>query len=79
VPRKNTIRSDERILDIVESLKSETTASVTALAAKLEMPKSTVHAHLSTLRDRGYVVQNANRQYRLSLRFLDIGMDIWEA
>lgn len=79
MPTKNTIRSDERMLDIVESLKYETTASVTALATKLGMPKSTVHAHLSTLRDRGYVVQNSNRQYRLSLRFLDIGMDIREA
>lgn len=78
MPTKNTIRSDERMLDIVEALKSETTASVTALAAKLGMPKSTVHAHLSTLKDRGYVVQNNNRKYRLSLRFLDIGMDIRE-
>jgi DNA-binding IclR family transcriptional regulator len=66
------------MLDTIEAFKSETMASVTALAAKLEMPKSTVHAHLSTLKDRGYLVQNDNRQYRLSLRFLDICMDIRE-
>lgn len=42
------------------------------------MPKSTVHVHLSTLRERGYVVQDDSQQYRLSLRFLDMGVMVRE-
>lgn len=75
----NTVRSDERMLDIIEALKEHTAAGVTELADTLEMPKSTVHVHLSTLKDRGYVVQNDDQEYRLSLRFLDTGMVVREA
>ena len=74
----NTVRSDERMLDIVEALKRQTAAGVTELADALDMPKSTVHVHLSTLRDRGYVIQDDAQKYRLSLRFLDIGMMVRE-
>lgn len=70
----NTVGSDERMLDIIQALKERTTAGVTELATALDMPKSTVHVHLSTLKQRGYVVQDDDQKYRLSLRFLDIGM-----
>ena len=66
------------MLDIIEALKEHTTAGVTELAEALDMPKSTVHVHLSTLRERGYVVQDDAHQYRLSLRFLDMGMMVRE-
>jgi DNA-binding IclR family transcriptional regulator len=78
MPTDGTIGSDERMLDIVEALKRQTTTSVTDLATEVEMPKSTVHAHLSTLKDRGYVVQSDDKRYRLSLQFLDIGMEVRE-
>jgi DNA-binding IclR family transcriptional regulator len=71
---QDTVRSDERLLDIVEALKRTPSAGVTELAATLEMPKSTVHAHLSTLQEAGYVVQDDSSEYRLGLRFLDVGM-----
>lgn len=74
----STVGSDERVLDIIEALKRQQTAGVTELAEAVGMPKSTVHVHLSTLKDRGYVVQNDNQQYRLSLQFLDIGMEVRE-
>lgn len=74
----STVGSDERVLDIIEALKRRTTAGVTELAEEVEMPKSTVHVHLSTLKDRGYVVQNDDRRYRLGLQFLDIGMEVRE-
>jgi DNA-binding IclR family transcriptional regulator len=73
-----TVGSDERVLDIIEALKQQTTAGVTELADAVGMPKSTVHVHLSTLKDRGYVVQTDDRRYRLSLQFLDIGMEVRE-
>lgn len=74
MPTRSTVASDERAFDILESLKRRQSAGVTELAEALDMPKSTVHAHLSTLCDRGYVVQNADDRYRLALRFLDLGM-----
>lgn len=77
--RNGNVRSDERMLDIIEALKRQTSAGVTELAETLDMPKSTVHVHLSTLRDRGYVVQDDSREYRLSLQFLDIGMAVRES
>jgi len=71
---RNTVASDERVLEIVQALKRRQTAGVTELADHLEMPKSTVHAHLATLREAGYVAQDDGDQYRLGLRFLDAGM-----
>lgn len=77
--RNDTVRSDERMLDIVEALKRQKTAGVTELAEAVDMPKSTVHVHLSTLKDRGYVVQDDTQKYRLSLQFLDAGMMVRES
>jgi DNA-binding IclR family transcriptional regulator len=74
MPTRSTVASDERAFDILESLKRRGSTGVTELAGALDMPKSTVHAHLSTLRDRGYVVQEDDDRYRLGLRFLDFGM-----
>lgn len=78
MPSKNTVGSDERVFDIVEALQQLTTAGVTELAEAVDMPKSTVHVHLSTLKDRGYVIQNETQQYQLSLKFLDVGMEVRE-
>ncbi len=74
--QNTTVDSDERMLNIIEALKERTSAGVTELADALEMPKSTVHVHLSTLKERGYVVQDESHEYRLSLRFLDMGTTI---
>ena len=74
--QNTTVGSDERMLNIIEALKERTSAGVTELADALEMPKSTVHVHLSTLKERGYVVQDESHEYQLSLRFLDMGTTI---
>jgi DNA-binding IclR family transcriptional regulator len=71
---QDTVRSDERLLAIVEALKGQDPVGVTDLAGALEMPKSTVHAHLSTLREAGYVARTEESEYRLGLAFLDVGM-----
>jgi len=69
------VDSDNRMLTIIEALKERTSAGVTELANAVEI-KSTVHVHLSTLKEQGYVVQDESHEYRLSLRFLDMGMTI---
>ncbi len=71
---RNTVDSDERVLDIVGALKRRKVAGVTELAEALDIPKSSVHAHLATLRERGYVAQDEADRYRLGLTFLDAGM-----
>jgi len=71
---RNTVDSDDRLLDIVAALKRERVAGVTDLAESLDLPKSSVHAHLATLRDRGYVDQDDGGRYRPGLRFLDVGV-----
>lgn len=58
--------------DIAEQLATDEMTGVTTLAEKLDMSKSTIHNHLQTLRELGYVVQEDD-EYRLGLRFLRLG------
>lgn len=58
--------------DIVELLSERGGATAETLERELELTNSTVHRHLVTLRDRGYVVREGNT-YRLGLRFLTLG------
>jgi len=69
---KNPVKTTERSLDIVETLREMDGARLTELADRLDLPNSTVHNHLSTLLERDYVLKDGN-VYRVSLRFLDLG------
>ncbi|WP_129116326.1 IclR family transcriptional regulator [Halegenticoccus tardaugens] len=64
-----TIRSVDRTLNILEKIGERNTVGVTELAEELNVSKSTIHNHLNTMTNRGYVV-NENDQYRLGLQFL---------
>jgi len=68
-----TIKSDESLFDIVEQLGDDSPMGVTELSDELGMSKGTVHAHLSTLKERGYVV-NEGGEYRLGLEHLRYGI-----
>ncbi|MFC5973510.1 IclR family transcriptional regulator [Halomarina salina] len=67
-----TIASVNKALDIMEGLWKLDGAGVTELAEYLDFSKSTVHIHLTTLEEKGYVV-STDRQYELGLRFLNYG------
>ena len=67
-----TIGALETSLRILEALKEHDSAGVTDLSRRLDIPKSTVYSHLSTLRENEYVV-NEDDEYRLGLKFLDFG------
>lgn len=69
---KNPVKTTQRSLDIVETLREMDGARLTELADRLDLPNSTVHNHLSTLMERDYVLKDGD-VYRVSLRFLDIG------
>lgn len=63
--------------DVVEVLLERGGAGVTEVADALDLPKSTVHGHLKTLAELGYVVNESGR-YRLSTRFLHVGNAVRE-
>jgi DNA-binding IclR family transcriptional regulator len=68
----NTIGSIETMFTIVESLRSMREARITLLARETGFSKGTVHKHLNTLAQYGFVVKDGDH-YKLGLRFLDYG------
>lgn len=69
---KYPVQTTEKTLTLVEELKERGQCGVTELADNLGMGKSAVHNHLMTLREHGYVVRD-NGEYRIALKFLEIG------
>lgn len=69
---KNMVATTGTVFGIIEALQSENGARVSELAEELDLAKSTIHRHLSTLKERGYVVKEGD-EYHPGLRFLDIG------
>lgn len=67
-----TIQSIETAFSIIEHLAEHDRAGVTEIADRLGVSKSTVHNHLSTLRDNEYVIHDGD-QYVLGYRFLTLG------
>lgn len=74
----NRVDAVVKTLDILEALWQAEGAGVTELNEQTGWAKSTVHAHLTTLRSKGYVVQEGD-EYRLSLRFLSFGEHVKHA
>lgn len=67
-----TLKSDLKLLDIIECLQERNGARVSEVADELSLSKSTVHAHLSTLAKRGYVAKDGD-EYKLGILFLNLG------
>ena len=70
-----TIQSDETLFDIIEFIHGGENVGVTEIADGLELSKSTVHGHLTSLRRRGYVVKTDDG-YRLGMEFLNHGKQV---
>lgn len=69
---KNTVRSSEKTLRILEAIHELGGVGVTELAKYLDMSKATVHHHLSTLEQNEYVV-NDGSTYRTGLKLFEMG------
>jgi DNA-binding IclR family transcriptional regulator len=67
-----TLQTTATSLRVVETLRELDGARVTELAEAMDLAPSTVHAHLTTLADNGYVVKSGD-VYHLSLQFLGLG------
>lgn len=70
---KHGIKSATRTFDIIGHISELGPVSVTALAKKMDLPKSTVHGYLVSMEEAGYLVKH-DQQYDLSLRFLEHGI-----
>lgn len=66
------IKSVDTTCQLVKSLRERGEASVSSLAADLDLTPGTVHTHLATLKDHGVVVRSDNG-YRLGPRLLTLG------
>jgi DNA-binding IclR family transcriptional regulator len=68
-----TVQATATSFGILEVLHNRTVGGVTEIAEELDVSKSAVHNHLSTLCSLGYV-QNVNGQYELTHQFLKLGL-----
>lgn len=69
---RGRVKTTETAFRIIELLKEENGMGLTELARELDLAKSTIHRHLSTLTDLEYVTREDD-VYRTGLRFLEIG------
>jgi DNA-binding IclR family transcriptional regulator len=63
-----------RGVEILEYIKDNSGAKTSDIITELNMPKSTVHSYLSTLRELGLISRNEHG-YTLGLRLLNFGME----
>lgn len=68
---KNPVRAVQRALSIVDVLRETGGGRVTDIADEIGASKGTVHCHLATLEEHGYVVKE-DKKYKLGLRFIDV-------
>lgn len=67
------IKAGTKLFNTIEAIQKLNGATLTEVADSLDTPRSTVHIHLQTLKENGYVVERGD-EYHLSLKFLDHGV-----
>ncbi|MFB6139124.1 MAG: IclR family transcriptional regulator [Halosimplex sp.] len=72
VERDPPIKSTAMSLDVVEAVHELDGATLPEIVEQFEKPRSTVHDHLKTLTDAGYLVKDG-REFHVSVRFLNLG------
>lgn len=68
-----TIQSDKTLIRILESLQESEGARIGQIASELDLADSTVHGHLTTLREHGLITKRGE-EYHVGLRFLEFGV-----
>lgn len=68
----NQLKTTKTSFSIIEEIKQREVAGVTELASALDIPKSTIHRHIVTLQELGYLVKQGEK-FGLGLQFLDLG------
>lgn len=74
---KLTVRAVERALDILSAFTDETELSLTEVAAKTQLHKSTVHRLLASLEGKDFITRNAETEkYRLGFRIWELAANL---
>ena len=73
----NTVSTTATSFSILESLERHRGATISEIAEDLDLAVSTVHRHLVTGLEEGYVVKDGT-EYRIGLRFLEFGFSARE-
>jgi DNA-binding IclR family transcriptional regulator len=69
---KTRSKTTETSLDIVDAVRQLNGATIPAISEKLGMSDSTIHRHLVSLQEYGYIVKYDD-EYHIGLRFLTLG------
>lgn len=70
--KPNVLGTTATSLDVLEVLEAHEGAGVTEIAERMELPKSTVHGHLTTLESAGFLVK-CGGNYHLGPELLRLG------
>lgn len=70
--KRRTVKSDETLFTILRVVREHNGIRLTEIADKVGLANSSVHSHLLTLQEAGFVDKTAEG-YRLGLRFLEYG------
>jgi DNA-binding IclR family transcriptional regulator len=70
---KNPVSATKTAFEIIQALQDLDGAGITELAAELDKSKGSVHNHLSTLYEMGYVTKEGST-YNVGIRFLEHGI-----
>lgn len=71
-PGGKQIKATATAFDVVECILELNGAGLSELADHLDFAKSTIHCHLNTLEDKGYVTYDG-AEYHVGLKFLTLG------
>ena len=75
-----TVRSVERALDILLCFTEDTGLTMSEIAQRVNLHKSTVHRLLASLEKKGFVVRNPSAdQYRLGFRVWELAANLWQS
>lgn len=74
---KNTVRAVERALDILLCFTDDSDLSLTEIAARVDLHKSTVHRLLASLEVKGFVLRHQETErYRLGFRVWELAANL---
>jgi len=71
---RRTVKSDERLFEILAVLREHDGIRITEIADEVGLANSSVHSHLLTLEQAGYV-RKTQDGYHLGLKFLEYGTE----
>ncbi|ADQ69062.1 IclR family transcriptional regulator [Halogeometricum borinquense] len=69
----DTVQSARTLFDVLQCVKEDQGKTVSEVSDDLEYARSTVHRHLRTLEDLGYLIHRPDG-YHVGLKFLDLGV-----